>query len=297
MDFDDFDKKDDTYYVLWVRHCLSCANVHAVSPIELKKGTYKPRLTNKKISAKKKLHREPLCTKLGMVQALVFGQNLENIINNLPTHIKYAFNGVDLYSSVLPRAVETAKIISIGIPNLVNTPIYRMLYVQEENNWYERTFTKHKQGTSNITTLVKSNCHVKLLNDILEGSHISDEIIGCNDIKCDIFKANPEKDHESWKKYILRRLDSSKLNLIVSHHHVMREHILKFPETKGVEVKNLGAALVEYKYDYATGKVFEKLITTIDVDSSKSQIKIPDSKYFTCNYSYEKDIQKKYCPE
>jgi hypothetical protein len=233
-----------------------------------------------------------------MVQALVFGQNLENIINNLPTHIKYAFNGVDLYSSVLPRAVETAKIISIGIQNLVDTPIYRMLYIQEQSPFPEvRPFVSHESGTSNITTLTKSNCHVKLLNDILEGSHISDEIIGCSDIKCNIFVADSKKDHELWKKNILRRLDPSKLSLIVSHQNTLKKRILKFPETKGVKVKNLGAALVEYKYDYATGKVFEKLITTIDVDSSKSQIKIPDSKYFTCNYSYEKDIQKKYCPE
>jgi hypothetical protein len=284
-DINDFGHKEKTYYVLWVRHCLSCANIikYGGIPDPMGKG-----------------YREPLCTKQGMIEALIFGRNLERIINNFPDRIKYAINGVNLYSSVLPRAIETAKIISIGIPHLVDKPIHRMLYVQEEYSKPERRpFISHKKGSTNITNLVKSDCHVKLLNDILGGAHISNKILGCDTKKCDIFVAT-ESDYDDWKKNILTKLDHSKLNLIVTHGKTMRNNILRYPETKGIKkYKNLGAGLIEYKYNPVTQKVTDKFIMTIDVDSSKyhSKINIQDSKYFTCRYKYHRDIEKKYCPE
>lgn len=284
----DIDEKDKTYYVLWVRHCLSCANVE------------KDKFKSWRIGSLKKMSLiEPLCTKKGMIQALVFGRELEKIINNLPDRIKYAINGVDMYASVLPRAVETAKLISIANMHLIDKPIYRMLYVQEE---YKKTtdsviltFNKDK-GSANITNIEKSNCHAKLLNNIIGGAKVDGKILGCENIKCGVFKANTKTDLDNWKKNILTMLDSTKLNLIVSHHHAIADRILKFTKKK-IKFDNLHAALVEYKYDFETRKVSEKFIMKIEVDPSKdySKINIPDNKFFTCKYNYDKDIKGKYC--
>lgn len=289
MNFNDFDVFDDfdneiksykTYYVLWVKHCEACSN-------QLKK--------EKSASLKRRLITEPLCTKVGMIQALVFGRELETIINNFPNYIKYAIRGIGLYSSVLPCAVETAKLISIQNMHLMNKPISRMLYIQERKSTYEKILFPLSSST-NMTTLQKSNCHIKLLNNIIGGAKIHNWILGCdNNTPCNIFKAE-STDHENWKKNILPLLDSSKLNIIVSHHDTIKNNVLKFTKKK-INFDNLHAALVEYKYDIPTKKITEKYITKVEVDPSKyySKMKILNNKYFTCSYDYENDIKSKYC--
>ena len=117
---------------------------------------------------------------------MAFGRILENKIKtifskyNLDNSI---IDSIDLYSSVLPRAMETAKFISTNLSNKL--PITRMLYIQELENILEKTVTNlpFNIETTNITNRTRSDCYAKLLNSIYDNQvQINEDIIlGCYD--------------------------------------------------------------------------------------------------------------------
>ena len=83
---------EDEFNVTFVRHCYSCAN-------DAKKVR----------DFKKKFWRQPLCTDIGVVQAIAAGWALKKI---LPKGSNQPF-----LASILPRALITAKFASVSYDN------------------------------------------------------------------------------------------------------------------------------------------------------------------------------------
>ena len=139
-------KKSKKIKILWVRHCESCSNIE-------------------KLNLKKKLSIEPLCTHNGINQSFLFGAYL-SLINPYKNYKLF------FYTSVLPRAMETAKIAGLGYQyysnkNNLYKNITRLDYCIEKSNLYENINLFNNNGSQNTTTLEKSNCHMKLLNTII----------------------------------------------------------------------------------------------------------------------------------
>jgi broad specificity phosphatase PhoE len=91
--FNKSQKQEPEFKVYLVRHCQSCANVASGIP-------------DQKSGYTKKFWRQPLCTSVGIIQAIAAGIVLKEI---LPEGCQPLFA-----SSILPRAFTTAKIASVS---------------------------------------------------------------------------------------------------------------------------------------------------------------------------------------
>ena len=112
---------DGNIKILWVRHCQSCSNVKNA------KGWFGTRGIMSKF-------RQPLCTELGITQCLNFASGLNSDLED---------KQVEFYSSLLPRAMLTSKLISSGIdPTKVYKEMIQPLpYISENYQPYNRSKT------------------------------------------------------------------------------------------------------------------------------------------------------------
>ena len=153
--------------VLWVRHCFGCHNkvkFKAMNPLSYAKLI--PSFGKYETDSRKQAYKLPsYCTEeLGEIQSLIFGYRLKNILkklnNDLPENFSMNYENLDLYSSVLPRAMETVKLISketiqSGL-NESSDKIKRINFIQEK--------IEQADDKVNSTTLEESNVVVDLLN-------------------------------------------------------------------------------------------------------------------------------------
>jgi hypothetical protein len=240
-------------YILWVRHCQGCHNV-----------AYK-------VNMKQKVFRPALCTSLGEKQSLEFGKELGSSITNLVKKLEEVkradyevwepvdllnlsdekFEGftdfltgtangpntVSLYSSTLPRAMETAKFISKGLletsPLLINSndKIQRVNYIHEKTEDIEfGELNKKKKGTVNSTTKGGSDKACCFLNNQLPVNEYLN--IDCSNIlqnnkdsekedENPIYAARVEDLLNNYSKFktmiIEKKFPTNKLHIIVSH--------------------------------------------------------------------------------
>ena len=98
--------KDESHYtinVLWVRHCNSYANDTELG------------VTNQLDFLKKKVFMQPLCTKGNKENLNYLTQPYNYHTQLLPLLKHHDFKKLKLYSSILPRAMETSKLIGMGM--------------------------------------------------------------------------------------------------------------------------------------------------------------------------------------
>ena len=221
-------------YVLWVRHCYSCANAADWSTMS---------------SIYKAVARQPLCNELGVYQSYIFGRVLK--IEEIKK--EFGLDGITVSASYLPRAIETAKIISIGLgdnesyDNKSYDKIERIPFVSEykSSKLYETLSTKSSQ---NVTTIDRSNCYTKALNMFVQGGalvsdrHKYSEVMidtkmckGKTSINDCVISAERSVDFPLFKENILPRLDKGKLHIIVSHGKYIEDAVLK--DCKGTPVR------------------------------------------------------------
>ena len=239
-------KNEELRYVLWVRHCEACHNV--ASTISL-------------------YNEQPLCTIKGIAEAYTFGQNFNKINKSISEIIqknKRASQGLEevgegqeeadnkysLYSSVLARAMQTCKIMSIGIKEKIRTfndqdKITRIIGIQE--------LDKDMRSGANIISKELSDKSCKFLNE-----NIKDGVqINCNTIIKDgdkivkpeeILKISKSKDLEmNYLKFKEILFDPNKfkpenIQCIVSHSAYIKD-IMKLP----YRLNNLDAVFCIYK--------------------------------------------------
>ena len=285
-------------YVLWVRHCESCANT------AFKKSN--------KISLLKKLKLqmslEPFCTLKGFNQSIEIGKQL---------HDWYIREGKELvgpkikiYTSVLPRAMETGKLLSNSFRRYIRK-IEPICYTGEFIRDYDMILNK---GSQNSTTYDKILCHIDALNDIFKnyGSKIVYKKQGCVEeglcyntlqkkcIKCKSncclcrqkgnCKLDNKCDYQNFKNmYLGKILKPKTLNIMVGHGKYIRK-MLKLSN----HLKNTQAYLVKYtKQD----DKWEQEVLDIDfIPNVLSKLHTPsdvESKFLKCDYKYHKDIKPK----
>lgn len=237
----------DTIHVLWVRHCESCSNV------AFKK--VKKILTNLKEEIYNGAFNEPLCTEKGFNQSLSMGSQINDWYNN--EYIKkYKSNKkIQLYSSYLPRALETSKLISskIDIEHL-SKYIIPLCHISEFPLIYDSLFKNIP--TQNKSIYYNFLCYIEALNNLFKnyGSEIKlKENINCdNELhnnKCCICNKDGvclysnDKSYNIFKNiYLGNVIKPKKLNIIVSH----GKYIGKFLKLKS-HPKNTQAYLIKYK--------------------------------------------------
>lgn len=226
-------------HVLWVRHCESCANIANQKFMQL---SFKDKIRNVKKWFKTKAFREPLCTHNGILQSFNFGQNLPAFFHHLQKSIN--LDGVDIYSSVLPRAMETAKIISVGANmDPSQGTIQRMAFIQEIKAPLEKGVQISDEfsnaGSTAVTTVAKSNCHAKMINKLfVHGLPLSENILEVGHHSKLQAKSD---DYHNFLSKILPRLKPNRLNIIVSHGRYIKKYITK------KHPHNLDGCLVTYK--------------------------------------------------
>ena len=249
-------------YVLWVRHCESCANVIVHSK----------RLKEKILSSKQAFFVPPNCTMIGLLQSFMFGyQLLPEILKRYPD-----FSRVDYYCSVLKRAKITAKIISHGFESSgckmkTSKEIQRLCHVSEKLNKLEKTT---RLRLTNKTSLSKSDKQIDAINRRYRrtGKKISKRI-QARTRKC------VKSDYDEFVEKVLPTLDHSSLNVIVSHGQFLRKHL------KLKKSNNVDCFLVEY--DTETGKqtVLMKVFNKTDLSNDQLSQSSAKKDVFHFNYS------------
>lgn len=237
--------------VLWVRHCFGCHNKVKWKLTDISSYTKLIPSFIKETDSHKQAYKLPsYCTEeLGEIQSLIFGYRLKNILRKLNNDLSMNYKKLDLYSSVLPRAMETVKLISketiqSGL-NKSSDEIKRINFIQEK---IEQTIDK-----VNSTTLKESDAAVDLLNTEFDTDSsyckISKDVEGLDSIEEDTeFKTqNKEeikKNYNEFKSKVLDKLSHQNLNLIVSHSSFLQKS-LEFDKDRKME--NLDAYLIIYK--------------------------------------------------
>lgn len=275
-------------YVIWVRHCESCANVAS-------KGV--PDVMSK--------FRQPLCTIKGIHQAHAFGEELQKYSYKLVEDND--LEGISFYSSYLPRAVETAKVISVGYGKKTQRKINRLPFISENVKFYNK-----KSGSQSMTSIHRSDCYVNALNTILPiGLTINNKHLFESDIFNIVCTSSEQKynsindciirgksdDYDDFKKYVLPKLSPNRLNIIVSHGDFIRKEVLSEFTGPFNKLHNLEAHLIHYSKsgsDIKAKYVKSKYLTRCNTKVTK--IKKPDishlnlnddyKKYFNCKYNY-----------
>ena len=261
--FEEINKKqiiDENYtpvHVLWVRHCLSYANDTDMNDIlEI---------------AKKKVFTQPLCTKgthdkyknylsqpydyHKYLLPFIHGElddmpNYEKLKDNekLGIYREKTFDKIKLYSSILPRAMQTSKLIGMGLveKGFDVDVVHPLNYCSELENIIEKSVKNFipLSGTQNSSNLNAHETYVEFLNyllpsnpSILKLDSLSEEM---NLSKYDFY--------DKWKMTYLPKFakEPEKLHVIVAHGTYISENILGVKNKGSNKMHNLDAALVKY---------------------------------------------------
>ena len=275
--------KDSRYksiYVIFVRHCESCSNVEKINVI-------------------RRFFREPLCTLKGINETLLQGIKLKDFIikKKLPLDIEFR-------SSFLPRAFQTAKLLSNAFHNKKNKKIKRICYISETNHIHEYFRLKTTKGTSSTTNLEKSDCHIKLLNNELKyGWKIqqsSKNLFKCpnknsNQKHKNFYKTasfhHEKDDYYNFINKVLKKFKSNKTYIIVSHGNFIRKYIL---QASPAHPLNVDSFLIKYDIPYnknqPTRATILDFINSQDIRNKNKLFHNP-KKIFNCKYKYHKHIK------
>lgn len=283
--------------VLWVRHCISCSNVAEEKDTE------------------QRYLKEPLCTSEGIVHAIVSGDRISKFIKtNFPNQ------EVEIFSSFLPRAMETAKLISSELidHSIIETPsskkIRRLPFVSELWSDYEMKVSKGKGSSTSTTTREKSDVHANFLNEFLPQIGLKIDVDDEDSLleiqrECplDISSSKTKKRckldmRNGYDKFfeniiIGSSLFSKKINIIVSHGAFMEKHIVKPAKLRIKYVDNVDSALVEYDLNSDNGKgiVEQKLLHYLKSPLSTTPKKLDRRIILKLNsYEIKKIIESKF---
>ena len=237
----------DTIHVLWVRHCESCSNVAFKE--------FKKILTNFRKEVYNGAFNEPLCTEKGFNQSLSMGSQINDWYNNEYIKNYKSNNKIQLYSSYLPRALETSKLISSKIDiEYLSKYIIPLCHISEFPLIYDSLFKNIP--TQNKSVYYNFLCYIETLNNLFKkyGSKIKiKENINCNNKlnnnnccicnKEGVCLYSNDKSYDNFKNiYLGSIIKPKKLNIIVSH----GKYIGKFLKLKS-HPKNTQAYFIKYK--------------------------------------------------
>lgn len=218
-------KKEKDVYVLWIRHCESCSNIGS-------------------IFSYRKHFIPPLCTKKGIVQSILFGKRLKNKLSEI--YKKYDLLDIKFYSSYLPRAMLTIKLITnsfLKTSENYKKQIYRIPYISEHHNIVDKIWSNTQSSISSNT----SNRYALALNKLFPNTYPI--IVNKKGNDKQIEQTN--KDYYKFMTKILPNLDSGSLHVIATHSHYMRydvmTHINPKWGNKKYHPKNLDSFLVRYR--------------------------------------------------
>ena len=244
-------------YILWVRHCESCANVIVHSK-------YKKRwLTDRKQG----FEIFPNCTIIGLIQSFMFGYIL------LPEFLKLypQFKKIDYYCTLLKRTMITNKLISHGLQKSkykikTSKSVGRLCNITERRSFYEKVMRKE----FNRVSLKTSNKHVKEINRKYKrtGKKITKRIKKRT-------KNCIENNHGTFIEETVPLLDPKSLNVIVCHGEILKEI---FGRKK---LKNVDSILAEYDTEKNSYKELNKIMNTTDLsDDTNSYKRINDERFY-----------------
>ena len=244
-------------YILWIRHCESCANVIVHSK-------YKKRwLTDRKQG----FEIFPNCTIIGLIQSFMFGYIL------LPEFLKLypQFKKIDYYCTLLKRTMITNKLISHGLKksgNKIKTSnkIGRLCNITERRSFYEKVMRKE----FNRVSLKTSNKHVKEINRKYKstGKRITKRIRK-RTTNC------IENNHKTFIEETVPLLDPKSLNVIVCHGEILKKI---FGRKK---LKNVDSILAEYDTEKNNYKELDKIMNTTNLsDDTNSYKRIKDDRFY-----------------
>lgn len=244
-------------YILWIRHCESCANVIVHSK-------YKKRwLTD----MKQGFEIFPNCTIIGLIQSFMFGYIL------LPEILKLypQFKKIDYYCTLLKRTMITNKLISHGLKKSgheikTSNTIGRLCNITERRSFYEKVRRKE----FNRVSLKTSNKHVKEINRKYKrtGKKITKRIKKRT-------KNCIENNHETFIEETVPLLDSKSLNVIVCHGEILKKI---FGRKK---LKNVDSILAEYDTEKNSYKELNKIMNTTNLsDDTNSYKRINDNRFY-----------------
>ena len=257
-------------YILWVRHCESCANVI----IHSKKRWIKDRKQGFEIF--------PNCTIIGLIQSFIFGYTI------LPEILKFypQFKKIDYYCSLLKRTMITNKLISHGLKKSghkikTSKSIGRLCNISERRSLYERVMRKE----FNKVSLKTSNKFVKDVNKKYKrtGKKITKRIKKRT-------KNCIKNNHKTFIEETVPLLDNKALNVIVCHGELLNKI---YGHKKIKKLKNVDSIMAEYDTENNTYKEIEKIVNTTDLsDDSNSYKRINDERFYL-HYKGEKiDIKE-----
>lgn len=256
---DDFDEEgSNNVYVMWVRHCYSYANDTELG------------VTNQLDFFNKKVLMQPLCTKGKqenlnyLTQPYYYYEHLFEILE------KYEFEELKLYSSILPRAMETSKLIGMGLNTHIDENndkkklkfktniVQPMNWCSEIDNIPESMIKKTlgMDGSQNNSSL---QAHHIYLNDINRFLPYPPKIEN-NQAMIEESEQSDKRDfYQNWKELYLHKngkypIHTSKkkkktLHLIVSHGTFISNQILKRSNKGKNKIHNLDSFLYQYQID------------------------------------------------
>jgi broad specificity phosphatase PhoE len=267
-------------HILWVRHCNSCSNARKASGIFGTQTYYSKK-------------RQPLCTKLGILQSQALGGNLKKIINNF--HSSHSSDlKIRYFSSYLPRAMLTAKLIS-STCNIDSSKqsIVPLKYISEHTKVYN--IGEQSQSRSKFKYIKK---YMEKINDMFDGFNIDNTLLKIEKYNKDNdIVESGESDWIDFKKNILPKLESECINLIVSHGDYLKNHVLMELQHspvlcdgsgKLIHPQNLQCYLIRYDNGSPTF-----IGTYINDGRKKIQQKPGTEKFIECKYTYRNNIGDK----
>lgn len=256
-------------YVTWVRHCESCSNVASAitQPV-------------------RKVYVEPLCTSNGISIAIRSGEVLREELKSVR---KVAF-----YASVLPRAMQTAKLMSDAF--LPTKPIQRLCHVSEYTTRLEPNWLVDGVGSANSTTRERSDRHARFLNRYFErigapievnSKDVSRELRDCCERDGNNNNGTCRVNGDSYRRFISgwlrKRAEPNTMHVIVSHREFIARHVLK--GTGLAKPQNNDMYVVRYKL--RPNRTFSQEVVRIIPHAAVTQHNSPAASSFeSCTYSY-----------
>lgn len=213
--------------IFWIRHCESCANV--VSKV-------------KKVMLDERGNwTQALCTQEGILQSIRCGMILKDIFTDK------GITSVSIYSSHLPRAVQTAALIRKALEHespgfIVGNPNMRIPYVKEKINFAEtwigpiKNLFSSKKSSVNSATRSDSDKYCEGIASLVGGNFCDDKNLEHIKNK-ELNEYNKSDPSGKFRKEVLGKLltgDKNHAILIVSHGGYISRMINKHWEDKGI---------------------------------------------------------------
>jgi broad specificity phosphatase PhoE len=267
--------------LLWVRHCESCSNVSSI----LSKNKYD----------------EPLCTRKGIGQALTAGDLISGF---QPEHI-----GSTIFSSFLPRAIETALLIAISFnlnrnlknniynnylkrPNKQEKIIKKIKIIDNISEHLQLTDTnpyRINKLSQSKTSYNSANTYITKIIDLIQNNDEYKEYVpsiewiseDCTKAKlCNLCHSKKKNDIQSFLSSNFNIFENNKFNIIVSHGGFIRKNICKNLEKFG----NCEVGLTELNKD----GTLTDCVSVLD----KNDVVEPKSKYLDPSNPLYLDLKK-----